>query len=338
MFSRAMWGVACALWLVLVSSLAHAVPTAEDRESARNLFRLGDEKYQAGDYAGALTSFKAADAIMQLPTTGLEVGRTLAKLARFIEAREKLREVANLEPEEGEVQAQVEARAEARTLFKSLADQIPSLLVRVTTKDGSELRKLTVTINGEDMVEEAALLPRRVDPGTHEVTVTAFGYRRENRRVTISEGQRQVLEIELTPTELPSFDSEPRSTAPDDEDEPSHEADGDVVMTLGVVALAVGGASLVVGAVTGILTLVEADELQASCPNKRCTPDDETLLDRTVALSNIATGTLVAGGVVSALGLIGIVVSSSDDDAPEEDALTLRPLVGLGLVGIGGAF
>lgn len=336
MFSRAMCGVAFALWLVLAASVAYAVPTGEDRESARNLFRMGDEKYQAGDYEGALVSFKAADAIMRLPTTGLEVGRTLAKVGKLIEAREKLREVANLEPEEGEVQAQVDARAEARTLFKGLADQIPSLLVRVTTKDGSEVKRLTVTINGDEMAEEAALLPRRVDPGTHEVTVAAFGYRQEKRKVTVAVAQRQVLDIELTPIELPTFDAAPPTAKPDRE--PTSASDGHAATALGIVSLALGGASLVVGGVTGILALVESDELEARCPDKRCTADDETLLERTVALSHVSTGTLVAGSVLAAVGVVAIVVSLGDGEVSHEQAVRLRPLVGLGLVGLGGDF
>lgn len=326
----ALLGVACALVLAVWPSLAYAVPTVEDKESARNLFRLADEKYQAGDYEGALASFTAADAIMRLPTTGLEVGRTLAKLNKLIEAREKLRTVATLEPEDNEVQAQADAREEARALFKDLEDQIPSLQVRLQVPGGGEVEKVSVLIDGEALRVEAALLPRRVNPGTHVVVVRAPGYETEERKVTVRVAQAFVLEVDLV--EAKHVEPEPRNTK-GPEPTPQPDGDGaDAATTLAVVMFAVGGASLIVGGVTGALTLVEANELEDVCPDKRCTADNERQLDKTVTLSHVSTATLVGGGVFAAVGLIAILLADGDESA------TARPLVGPGYVGVGGTF
>lgn len=333
----ALFGVVCALLLTLLSSVAHAVPTAEDKESARNLFRMGDEKYQAGDYDGALTSFKAADAIMRLPTTGLEVGRTLMKLNRLIEAREKLRSVAQLEPEDGEEDVQEAARDEARSLFKKLGDDIPSLQVRLLVPGDDDVEDFSVTVDGERLPSEAALLPRRVDPGKHRVVVEAEGYTTEERTVTLNISQAFVLEVELVREARGDGESppDPAPRRPEAETSPEESAsDGSGLMALSAVMFGVGGASLVVGACTGVFTLVEASELEESCPDKRCLSDEEDQLDKTVTLSHISTATLVAGGALVAVGLVALVVAATGDDGGPDAAF----IVGPGFTGVRGTF
>src|SRR5947207_9657736 len=53
-----------------VASPALAAPSAADRETARALVVEGKQRRDKGDLPGALESFKAADAIMRVPTTG----------------------------------------------------------------------------------------------------------------------------------------------------------------------------------------------------------------------------------------------------------------------------
>src|SRR5262245_66695671 len=81
------WLRACS-FVMLSSALAVAAPSAQDRERARGFMDLGDDKTAAGDLEGALKAYQAADGIMGVPTTGLEVARALEKLGRLIEARD----------------------------------------------------------------------------------------------------------------------------------------------------------------------------------------------------------------------------------------------------------
>ncbi len=343
MWLRALRIVALLSFALSSAFVAHAVPTAEDKESARNLFRMGDEKFRVGDFEGALVSFKAADAIMGVPTTGLEVGRTLAKLGKLIEAREKLQEVANLEAEEGELQVQEDARAEARALFLELGSRIPSVEVRLKTADGETPAGVTVEIDGERLRHEAALLPRRVNPGGHVVVVTARGYAREERKVHLVEAQRQVIEVELSPRR-PERSPAPAPPPPDpdpDARSDSHDA-SPAMMTAGVALLGLGGASLLVGAVTGILTLVDAEQIAERCPDKRCTAEDEPLLDKAVALSHVSTGTLAAGGALAGTGVLLLILGLVNDAGPASASASVAtpsrwtPIVGVGFVGLRG--
>src|SRR5690606_23504734 len=47
-------------------------PSLADRETARALMDEGDRKRDSGDLAGALKSYEAADALMRVPTTGID--------------------------------------------------------------------------------------------------------------------------------------------------------------------------------------------------------------------------------------------------------------------------
>jgi hypothetical protein len=61
-------------------------PTASEKETARGLMDEGHAKDDRGDHAGALESFRAADALMHVPTTGLEVGRQQVALKLLVAA------------------------------------------------------------------------------------------------------------------------------------------------------------------------------------------------------------------------------------------------------------
>jgi hypothetical protein len=79
---------ALALCLTCSSLALAAAPTAQDRERARALMDAGDARFEAKQYAAALEQYRGADEIMQVPTTGIEVGRALERLGRLLEARE----------------------------------------------------------------------------------------------------------------------------------------------------------------------------------------------------------------------------------------------------------
>src|SRR5262249_49902102 len=77
---RAAFAVPLAVLLFASNAAFAQQPSASDRETARALMAEGRERRDAGDLAAALKSFQTADSIMHVPTTGLEVARTLDKM------------------------------------------------------------------------------------------------------------------------------------------------------------------------------------------------------------------------------------------------------------------
>src|SRR5947199_818929 len=84
--------LACAL-LVAAASPARA-QSPQDRASARHLMDEGDSWVEKKRLDRALEAYEGADALMHVPTTGIEVAKTLAALGRLVEAREKALELA----------------------------------------------------------------------------------------------------------------------------------------------------------------------------------------------------------------------------------------------------
>src|SRR5262245_32825040 len=88
------------LGLVLIAALfhpsvAHAAPSEIDRKRARALMEEGDVFAQKKDYGQALEKYVAGDAIMNVPTTGLDVALMLEKLGRLVEAETRAQAVAD---------------------------------------------------------------------------------------------------------------------------------------------------------------------------------------------------------------------------------------------------
>src|ERR1700683_2568222 len=106
MASRAIGLCACVLLLSGVSvRVAHAEPTASEKETARTMMDEGHARRDAGDHKAALAQFLGADAIMHVPTTGVEVGREQIALGLLVEARDTLERIMRTPAVPGEPEA-----------------------------------------------------------------------------------------------------------------------------------------------------------------------------------------------------------------------------------------
>ena len=187
------WKGATCAWIA-VASAAHAEPTAADKETARALLLDGRAKLAANDAAGALRSFEGAHAIMNVPTTGLDLAKAQAALGQLVEARETALSVTRMPSKDGEPEAFVDARRAAEELAAGLAPRIPSLILTVK---GPALAAASVTVDGAVVAAVTLSLPRKVNPGRHRVVVTAPGFAEAAREVDVAEGQALAVELSL---------------------------------------------------------------------------------------------------------------------------------------------
>ncbi len=296
---RTLRALACIAALVTLAPLAAAEPSLADKETARVLFKEGDEKFRAGDYSGALKAFAAADAIMGIP----------------------------VDPTENEVQQK--ARDEAARLAEDVGAAIPSLQVQVTGVPSGTV--VTMRVDDAEVPASAQGFPRKVDPGEHVVSVSAPGYRPVKRKVAVREGQASEFAIRLEAGDEPMPDAEPAGEG-EGEGEVSDSAGGGGISPLVPIGFAVGGAGLVVGAVCGGITLARVSDLEnRGCPD--CDPSqvEEDELDDDRVIAHVATAGFVVAGVGIAVGIIGIVLSTSSSD---DTAIVLGP----GSAGLRGSF
>jgi hypothetical protein len=213
-------------------------------------------------------------------------------------------------------------------LQNQLANRIPAVKVEVTGITDKD--KLTLRIGDEEVPTAAISLPQRVNPGRHTIKASYPGSPDVELAVTVSEGQVRAVKIELNPV---------HAGPPLDE---SGEGGGEL-SPLVWVGFGVAGAGVIVGAITGGLSLKDASTAKEGCDDNLCRPGqgDASAKKRSTTLAHVSTASFAVAGAGAALGLVALFVLSGGDDQEEASPAagwTLRPLIGVGSVGVSGSF
>ena len=297
--------------------------SASDKETARQLMDSGDEKFERGDYAGALKDYQGADSIMGVSSTGYAVGRTLAQLGRLIEARDKLLTVMRMPPVDGESPILLKARVEANRLQSEVADRIPSLKLQITgVPDDADV---TIRIGGQPVPAQTMALPRTVDPGTHEIDGSCPGYEKVTLKITVTEGEQRQVEVVFKRAQQGADGT----------------AEDDGISPLVIAGFSVGGVGIIIGAITGGVSLAQASDVKDQCTNDVCPTALEEDRDSSVTLAHVSTASFIIGGSGVALGVIGLILDSQGNSADVEAdsaSLQVEPLIGFGSLGLRGRF
>lgn len=344
---------------------AHAEPSASDRETARSMMAEGRELRDKGDMKGALQRFKTADTLMHVPTTGLEVAKAQVALGLLLEARDTIAAIRKYPQGPNDPAPFNEARAKADDLDTAVEAKIPSITVTVGgTADGETP---AVSIDGASIPAAAAGLPRKVNPGHH--TVSARGSSGEaSQDIDVGEGEKKQVQLVLSaggtgmgaPAPPPAGNEE--NGAPKEPSTPDNRAHSPTTLTY--VSGGAGAAGLVVGAITGILSLSGTSKVKSECPDKSCTtPQAQSNLSSANTMATISdigfvVGLVGAGVAVTTLILGHDATSETPARAPTETGggnggespaeapaapapesrLRVTPWIGFGSAGVFGTF
>jgi hypothetical protein len=317
---RALAAVLAASVVLAVSSTALADPSLSDRETARGLMEDGDGKRDKGDLKGALKSYEAADAIMHVPTTGLEVGRTQAAVGLLLEARETLSRVMRIPVKPNETAVLTAARKAAEQLSAEIAARIPTIVVTVANADPAQPRE--VLVDNEPVPAAAADVPRKVNPGEHTIVVRSGGVEKRET-VTVAEREQKTVKIDLKPPAPPV--QEPVQVS-------SSSLPTSKILIFGGFGLAAVGIG--VGSVTGLMSFSKVDDVKKTC-NPSCPPSQASEIDSAKSLGTISTIAFIAGGLGAAAGVVGLVMAKKE--APREGA-SIQPVLGPTWAGLNGTF
>ncbi len=323
--------------LIATPTLAHAQtperqPSLQEKESARKLLDQGRAAEANGDLPAAIERYRAADAIMGAATTGIYLAKALAKNGQLIEARDVALRTSREPKLPNERPERTLARDEAAKLLAELGPRVPSITLSARPASAPSLQ---VVIDGKLLPSAVVGQPWSVDPGSHGVTVTAAGFEPRTVEVVVKESESREVQVDLVPSQATAA---PRVVAPPPPPPhpppvtPAREDDGvEPAAVVAITGLSVGGAGLVVGAVTGGLSLAKTSSIQDACRGTSCPPslasdgEDAQLL---ATASNVA---FAVGGAFTAAGLVGVIVMSSSGGS-ESVAVTWSP-TGLGLSG-----
>ena len=328
-FNRVLGPVALVLALVSTTTLGHAEITAHDRESARNLMDEGKRLLAANDPVGALTAFRAADAIMHVPTTGIAVARAQASLGLLVDARDTAMLVRRIPVAPAEPPAFAEARAAADVIAEELAPRIPTLRIELTgLTDGHP----AVTVDGV-AISIDKLTERKVDPG-HHVVVAKLGEVERNEEIDIIEREAKSIAFDFTGVIAP-----PPPVGEGGKEVTPVGLGGGTLAMYGGFGLAAGG--LVVGSLAGVLALGKKSSASKGCRDQQCPPSTYADIDAAYTMATVATVGFVAAGVGAAVGAGFLVFGSPQkktSPAAPAPNVTATAWFGPGSAGIRGQF
>jgi hypothetical protein len=296
---------------LLRASIALAQEGAANIDRARSLARESADLLEQGRYAEALDRATRAEALYHAPLHIAVEAESLEGLGRLVEAAAKYEELVAepLTPSASRVFRDAQQRGRAR--LQKLLSRVPSLLIVARGAAGA-----TATVDGKPFALETGIAVR-LDPGEHEVRVSAGGFRPFAQTVTLpARGGVVVLEAALAPENARS----PAPTVPPPAPADAPTRPGSRVPA--VIAFAIGGTGLAIGAVTGGVFLTHLGQLEDSCPQHRCPPGQEPQIASTRALGNAATVGFVVGAAGVAAGTVLLFVRPGKRRAA---AITMGP-------------
>jgi hypothetical protein len=318
-------GLLCAL---LFAVPAWAEPNEADRATARALALEGHAALEKKDYATAADRFGRADALVHAPTLVVDWARALQGLGKLVAAHEKyelvLREGVDASSPKSWLRSLEEAKKELDALKPRLA------WITVNLKEPSDA---TVKISGVIVPPAAVGVKRAADPGFPEVTVTALGYETFQQMVTVGPGEEKSLEVSLK--KLPEAPPPEQSSGTADAYRPRQSGGARKVMTY--VAFGLGGAGLVAGGVTGGLALRKRSDLKDDCIDGVCPSSSKKKIDTYHTYGTVSGVALAVGVAGVGAGLVLWLTEPKTEETASARA-SVRPLLGLGLIGAEGTF
>lgn len=246
----------------------------------------GADAFDKRDFATALERFQRAEALYKAPSISVMVARCLAQSGRLVEAVDKYETTLRMPLEAGAPEAFQRAVAEATVEVEGVRARVARLEVRAPAEPPAGLE---VTLDGAAIPPALLGVPKPVDPGVHRVVARAAGRQPFSYELTLTEAERQTVEIVLPPLAAVATRSETPAPAP--------KQAGPSVLSISL--LAGGGVALTVGAVTGLVALNHKGKLDEAC-NPGCPSDmssniDAFRLNRTISYVSFGVGLAAAG-------------------------------------------
>jgi hypothetical protein len=289
------------LLAVLTSICALAVPLRADSSPADALFREGRQLLVAGKIAEACAKLEESQALepssgtlMNLAYCHAQLGKTASAWLEFVSAERQ-----------AIAQGHAERAREARRQAVALEPQLSHLTIRVT----ATLPGLVVRVGQQALPAASVGTPQPMDPGRHDVHVSAPGHHTWSTTIELSEPGERVLEV-------PALHAEPAPHAPlptrprqrtarrarPIERQRTRENGTAALPPSFWVSAATSVAAASAGSVLGVMSLSSYGRAEDGCPTARnCSDPAIGLEDRAHTQANVANVCWAVAGVSAAL-------------------------------------
>jgi hypothetical protein len=317
-----------------------------NQAAATAQFDRGRTLMKQKSYAEACKAFDNSEKLDPQVGTLFNLAECHAHLGKLATAWLEYRDIGQRDTNAGR-------KKEANRRAKDLDKRMPKLVLDLASPPAG----LAVTINGDDATKTLGI-ESPVDLGTVAIRATAPGYAPFETAKTIAvEGKTIHVAIELVKggahdtttvtTTVSPPSTQPTTTAttatPTTEPAPIDEShrEGSHRQRNGAIIAIAGGGLLVTGAVFGLRARTDWDNAQTLCPNQQCGTADErtrgdSLVESARTSANVATGFVIAGVAVAAVGIYYAVTGKPESSTAS--SLRVAPTSGGAMVGLGGQF
>jgi len=349
-------GPLLALALGVAPAWAQDSPSAEETAAARSLAHEGIRLADAGLCEEAIDKLARAEKLYHAPVVLGRLGECLVSRGKLVEGTETLRKVLREPLPPNPPAVLLKAHERAQSVLDKAKGRIGAL--NITVKGPSDAASVVVSVDGDPMNVALLEVDRPSDPGEHLIEARAPGFSSASARVSLAPGARQLVNIELVPDPNavataqtssfaeppPASASQPPAPATTPPNAPAPDASAPRPETPNrvpaYVAWGVSGALLGAGTVLGIMALDRKGQLEDECSGNVCPESSRDHLDSARGIGTAATLSFI--GAAAALGVGTFLYfnasSDSESDGVGDSAGITRAWVGLGSVGVSGAF
>jgi hypothetical protein len=298
--------------------VAHSRPAEAQSGSAEaeELFKQGRASLEAKDYATACARFSASLALERAVGTLISLAQCEEATAHLASARQHWQEAADLADATND---RLNRGPFARKKMNELDPRVPRLVIRLAPgapKD-TTLQRDDVALGGG-----AFDVSFPIDPGAHIVVATETGHEPRRYPVSVSEGDKLVVEVEPgpaiaaapTPTATRAGET-PSSTAA--LTEPPSSSSGGWRRGVAYGAGVVGIVGIGLGTYFGVTTLSKWSTAKKDC-GTGCGEMDPARNEKSDANSDatLADVSFVVGGVALATAIVLLVTAPSSPPSP----------------------
>jgi hypothetical protein len=282
-------------------------------QQAESLFMQGRQELERNNFAVACQRFRESIAVRPSISAQLNLGLchgSMGKLGTALRDYRRAREMAVAASDKERAQAAAEA-----------AVALETRVARVTLSVARPMFPLELWIDGERVAVQDDI---PIDSGEHTIELRGPGSRPWSTRVTASDGAR----INVVVPALDLTVAAPGSTI----DRRSDLRPG--MRTAGWVAVGLGSAGLLFGAVSGAMAISAKRDADVACANDGdgfadvcSSPDGVSAHQRARSRASISTLGFAVGGSIAVVGVLLHVVARVKPTATR-GSLELAPLIG----------
>ena len=335
---------ACALvaGVALASASASAQPLPGGSPAmAEALFQQARDLFKQERYAEACPRFAESQRLEPKLGTLLNLAVCHEKIGKIATAWAEYTSAATIARRDGSKEREGFARDQVASLEKKLA--------RVVVQVDASTAGPSITLDELPLDRSALNTPLPIDPGKHRVGAAAPG---KVAWSTVIEAPSEradltvpvpALEAAVEPPQPPAAATAapipsvtPAPIAPLGSGGAPEAARNDSRI-IAYAGFGVGAAGLLLGAITGVVTLARVGEIHDLCNGDRCGQDQATAISSATTIANVSNVGFAVGAVGVGVG-IGALLLGRSHEPPTKAAAAFTPILGPGVVGLRGAF